>query len=227
MTDLDPRWPRLLTAARLARANAIPRTSSLTKGPFDRLMEATAAFDADQVPLVAVDDEGRLIDAGELADRSPQAFITGPTLIGTPASDTGFVLVTPQPPEWSPFDADIAPGLLAALEWLGNDYGPLGVALVAASLTDVDALIHRLTTPPPDGPQTPDEPVGAGLCDVCAEQGHPTTQHSTAWHERFGVDEPRHGPQHPIYGDDQVETINRITGGDRFGWSVGDVIPES
>ena len=44
--DLDPRWPRLLAAARSWKASLIPRTSTGTAGPTNVLIEAIAAFDA-------------------------------------------------------------------------------------------------------------------------------------------------------------------------------------
>lgn len=39
---------------------------------------------------------------------------------------------------------DTAPGLIEGLRRLGDDYGPLGVALAAADLTDTRLLIQRL-----------------------------------------------------------------------------------
>ena len=45
MPDLDPRWPRLLAAARSWQANLIPRTSTSTQGPTRVLLEAIEAFD--------------------------------------------------------------------------------------------------------------------------------------------------------------------------------------
>ena len=56
-------------------------------------------------------------------------------------------------------------GLLRTLKDLGNAFGPLGVALAAADLTDVQALIQRLTDegplPAPDAmsPSGGDEPL--------------------------------------------------------------------
>lgn len=48
--DLDPRWPRLLAAARVWRANLIPKTSTGTSGPTRVLVEAIDAFDQDDQP---------------------------------------------------------------------------------------------------------------------------------------------------------------------------------
>jgi hypothetical protein len=43
--DMDPRWPRLLAAARSWRAQQIPRTSNGIYGPTRVLVEAIEAFD--------------------------------------------------------------------------------------------------------------------------------------------------------------------------------------
>jgi len=49
------------------------------------------------------------------------------------------------------------PGIDHRLSWmlrvLGDEFGPMGVALVAAQLTDKDVLIHRLTVPQDVGRQ--------------------------------------------------------------------------
>ena len=42
---------------------------------------------------------------------------------------------------------DTSTHLVEALMNLGDEYGPLRVALAAAQLTDVDVLIHRLREP--------------------------------------------------------------------------------
>lgn len=47
---------------------------------------------------------------------------------------------------WIPKLADTEPSLIAALRRLGDDFGPLGVALTAAQLTDPQALIARIGT---------------------------------------------------------------------------------
>jgi hypothetical protein len=47
---------------------------------------------------------------------------------------------------------DVSPALLEKLRELGDEYGPLGVALAAAKLTDVGVLVHRLMTA--DEPET-------------------------------------------------------------------------
>jgi hypothetical protein len=41
--------------------------------------------------------------------------------------------------------ADIAPGLIDLLRDAGDEWGPLGVAVAAARLTDVDVLVRQLT----------------------------------------------------------------------------------
>jgi len=52
---------------------------------------------------------------------------------------------------------DTAPGLIEGLRRLGDDYGPLGVALAAADLTDTRLLIERLTAERgDDDPVSPD-----------------------------------------------------------------------
>lgn len=43
--DLDPRWPRLLAAARSWQASLIPKTSTSSLGPTNVLLEAIEAFD--------------------------------------------------------------------------------------------------------------------------------------------------------------------------------------
>lgn len=43
---MDPRWPRLLAAARSWKASLIPRTSTGTAGPTNVLIEAIDAFEA-------------------------------------------------------------------------------------------------------------------------------------------------------------------------------------
>lgn len=40
-------------------------------------------------------------------------------------------------------------GLVTALRKLGNEYGPLGVALAAAQLTDINVLVSRISRTPP------------------------------------------------------------------------------
>jgi len=42
-------------------------------------------------------------------------------------------------------DKEVAPLLLSALRQLGDEYGPMGVALVASALTDPVALISQLS----------------------------------------------------------------------------------
>jgi hypothetical protein len=43
--DMDPRWPRLLAAARSWQANLIPSTSTSSLGPTNVLLQAIEAFD--------------------------------------------------------------------------------------------------------------------------------------------------------------------------------------
>ncbi len=48
--SLDPKWPRLLIAARSWRANLIPNTSSSTHGPAQELLRAIEAFEVCEHP---------------------------------------------------------------------------------------------------------------------------------------------------------------------------------
>lgn len=52
MTDepLDQRWTQLLVAARVWRANLIPRTSSASANAANQLLRAIEAFDEDELP---------------------------------------------------------------------------------------------------------------------------------------------------------------------------------
>ena len=43
--DMDPRWTRLLAAARAWKATLIPNTSTGTLGPTNVLLDAITAFD--------------------------------------------------------------------------------------------------------------------------------------------------------------------------------------
>jgi hypothetical protein len=43
--DMDPRWPRLLAAARVWQASLIPKTSTSVFGPTRLLIEAIEAFE--------------------------------------------------------------------------------------------------------------------------------------------------------------------------------------
>jgi hypothetical protein len=104
--SLDPRWPRLLLAARNLLAQRIPKTSSFVAAPLNGFVDAVGAFDAD-----------------------------------TPG------------PAWLPGDADVNPGLPAALRWLGEEYGPLEVAIAAVDLTDGvtdERLVLRPDRPEPE-----------------------------------------------------------------------------
>lgn len=58
---------------------------------------------------------------------------------------------------------DFEPILTDALRELGNRYGPLGVALAAASLTDTKLLMLRLEFPDEDASAEPSPLV----CPVC------------------------------------------------------------
>lgn len=54
MTDvptMDPRFPRLLAAARAWRATLVPKTSTGMQGPTRVLIEAVDAFDEDTPPV--------------------------------------------------------------------------------------------------------------------------------------------------------------------------------
>lgn len=46
--DMDPRWPRLLAAARSWKANLIAGTSTSSQGPTRVLLEAIEAFDKER-----------------------------------------------------------------------------------------------------------------------------------------------------------------------------------
>ena len=47
MAELDPKWPQLLAAARVWRASLIPKTSTGTAAPTNKLIDAIEAFDED------------------------------------------------------------------------------------------------------------------------------------------------------------------------------------
>ena len=71
------------------------------------------------------------------------------------------------------------PGIDHRLSWmlrvLGDEFGPMGVALVAAQLTDKDVLIHRLTVPQETSPKadTPRYSWTQPVCPGCYGEKNP------------------------------------------------------
>jgi hypothetical protein len=69
----------------------------------------------------------------------------------------------------SPAARDVDPHLVRSLRMLGDRYGPLGVALAAAALTDPAALVRQLTATPTERSAWA-EPVPELLdhCGICS-----------------------------------------------------------
>lgn len=102
----------------------------------------------------------------------------------------------------------IDPRLTWVLRWLGAEFGPLGVAVVAARMTDRDALIARLylpadyePKPSPEEPQPEQDPTYEG-------GGSDRYQLSERAVEQVAYSSVRNRPQPYLKLDPETQTLD-------------------